>query len=67
MQVFRCKFSSIRYLQKTANDFVDTPEQTFRNNWQEFIESGQIPVRKMNMLGTDGNQHTNFEMKLIKK
>jgi hypothetical protein len=32
-----------------------------------FIASGQIPTRKMNMLGTDGNQHTNFEMKLIMK
>jgi hypothetical protein len=67
LKVFRCNISSIRHLENTAHIFNDTPEQTFQNDWMWFITSGQIPVRKMNMLGTDGNQHTNFEMKLIWK
>jgi hypothetical protein len=66
LKVFRCNISSIRHLENTANDFNDTPEKTFQNDWMWFIASGQIPIRKMNMLGTDGNQCTNFEMKLIK-
>jgi hypothetical protein len=67
LKVFRCNISSIRHLENTSHIFNDTLEKKFQNNWQEFIASGQIPIRKMNMLGTDGNQHTNFEMKLIKK
>jgi hypothetical protein len=65
LKVFRCNISSIRHLEKTANDFNDTEENTFQNDWMWFIGSGQIPVRKMNSLADDGNQCTNFEMKLI--
>jgi hypothetical protein len=66
LKVFRCNISSIRHLENTSHIFNDTPEQTFQKDWMWFIASGQIPIRKMNMLGTDGNQCTNFEMKLIK-
>ena len=66
IKVFRCNISSIRHLEKTANDFHDY-EDFFRLNWMWIIASRQKPVRKMNMLGTNGNQCTNFEMKLIWK
>jgi hypothetical protein len=67
MQVFRCAITSVRHLEKTANDFHDTEDKAFEKDWMFFIGAGLKPVRKMNNLADFGNQCTNFEMKLIRK
>jgi hypothetical protein len=65
LKVFRCNISSIRHLEKTANDFNDY-EDFFRLNWMWIIASRQKPVQVMNNWSEHGNQKVGFKMVLIK-